>query len=415
MAERLLFGVAAGKVLIAPGTVFIGEKGQAKNGAWMRLRVSEKRLSSLLKWAGGKEQELKYIRPLLPSFERYYEPFVGGGAVFFAIEAREKFINDLSSELVQFYAMVARQDAQFLLTLEQLARTWQGISELADRHADELVKTYLACARGHETWEQASIEPKLAAFLLRYQHEFCALCPPPCAPHAANFLTELRRNLLSKTRRMLRLEQQKWLLPEEDILANMESALKSAFYMHLRYLYNRRNMFSLAPGVVSALFFFVRENAYASMFRYNSRGEFNVPYGGITYNRKNLARKIALLRSPVLQKHLSTTVIENLDFEEFLGKHPPRSGDFLFLDPPYDSDFSTYMRNEFGLRDQERLADYLLTRCPARFLLVIKNTPFIQALYVRSGFQIRSFEKKYLVSFQDRNRRETEHLLITNY
>lgn len=377
--------------------------------------MSEKRLSSLLKWAGGKEQELKYIRPLLPSFERYYEPFVGGGAVFFAIEAREKFINDRSSELVQFYAMVARQDAQFLLTLEQLACAWQGISELADRHADELVKIYLACARGHETWEQAGIEPKLAAFLLMHQREFCTLCPPPCAPHAANFLSELRRNLVSKTRRMLRLEQQKWLLPEEDILANLESAFKSAFYMHLRYLYNRRNIFSLAPGVASALFFFVRENAYASMFRYNSRGEFNVPYGGITYNRKNLARKIALLRSPLLQKHLSTTVIENLDFEEFLRKHPPRPGDFLFIDPPYDSDFSTYMRNEFGPRDQERLADYLLTRCPARFLLVIKNTPFIQALYARSSLQIRSFEKKYLVSFQDRNRREAEHLLITNY
>jgi DNA adenine methylase len=140
-----------------------------------------------------------------------------------------------------------------------------------------------------------------------------------------------------------------------------------------------------------------------------------VPYGGITYNRKNLARKIALLRSPDLHLHLSTTIIENLDFEEFLSKHPPRSGDFLFLDPPYDSDFSTYMRNEFGQRDQERLADYLLKRCPARFLLVIKDTPFIQALYARQGLQIRSFAKKYMVSFQDRNRREAEHLLITNY
>ena len=57
-----------------------------------------KRLPSLIKWAGGKEQELKYILPLLPPFQRYYEPFVGGGAVFFAIEAGVKFINDRSSE-----------------------------------------------------------------------------------------------------------------------------------------------------------------------------------------------------------------------------------------------------------------------------------------------------------------------------
>ncbi len=374
--------------------------------------MSEKRLSSLLKWAGGKEQELKYIRPLLPAFERYYEPFVGGGAVFFAIEAREKFINDRSGELVQLYAMVARQDTDFLLALDQLARGWQGISELADRYTNELVALYLSGARGQEA---SNPDRCLAAFLLEHQPELCELCPPLYARNVENFLLELRRNLLDKARRMRRLEQRKWLLPECDILANLESALKSAFYMHLRYLYNRQREYDFAPGISSALFFFVRENAYASMFRYNSRGELNVPYGGITYNRKNLARKIALLRSPALQTHLSTTVIENLDFEEFLSKHPPCADDFLFLDPPYDSDFSTYMGHTFDLRDQKRLADYLLRHCPARFMLVIKNTPLIQELYAQQDLHIRSFAKKYQVSFQDRNRREAEHLLITNY
>lgn len=373
--------------------------------------MSEKRLPALLKWAGGKEQELKYIRPLLPAFERYYEPFVGGGAVFFAIEAREKLINDRSRELVQFYAMVARQDGDFLLALDQLVHGWQALSELVDTRANELVTLYLN-TRGQE---ENDLEPRYMTFLQAYQRELSALCPPLYAKNAERFLSEVRRNILNKTRRMRRLEEQKWLLPETDILANLESALKSAFYMYMRHLYNHQHTYHFTPGIFSALFFFVRENAYASMFRYNSRGEFNVPYGGITYNRKNLARKIAILRSPALQTHLSTTVIENLDFEEFLEKHPPRTGDFLFLDPPYDSDFSTYMRNEFSLRDQERLASYLLKSCPARFLLVIKNTPFIQALYNWPGLQIRSFEKKYLVSFQDRNRRETEHLLITNY
>ena len=57
------------------------------------------KLSAFLKWAGGKEQELGYILPLIPSFDTYYEPFVGGGAVFFAIEASRKCINDRSPEL----------------------------------------------------------------------------------------------------------------------------------------------------------------------------------------------------------------------------------------------------------------------------------------------------------------------------
>lgn len=379
----------------------------------MRLCLFSKKLPSLIKWAGGKEQELKYILPLLPPFQRYYEPFVGGGAVFFSIQAPAKFINDRSSELVQFYTMVARQDADFLHALAVLAQSWQDVSNLAEIHASELVALYSVFSEGG--CERVELEQRLLAFLSSSQREFCAMVAPLCEKNVENFLAELQRNLFSKTRRMKRLEQQKGRLPTHDILPNLESALKSAFYMHMRHLYNRLDVYRVVPGVASAIFFFVRENAYASMFRYNSQGEFNVPYGGITYNRKDLARKIALLHAPALREHLSGAVIENLDFEEFLLKYPPRAGDFLFLDPPYDSDFNTYMRNEFSQRDQERLADYLLTRCPAQFLLVIKNTPFIQALYAQKGLNIRSFEKRYLVSFQDRNNREAEHLLIRNY
>ena len=42
-------------------------------------------LSPIVKWAGGKEQELKYILPNIPDgFARFIEPFVGGGAVYFS-------------------------------------------------------------------------------------------------------------------------------------------------------------------------------------------------------------------------------------------------------------------------------------------------------------------------------------------
>ncbi len=52
--------------------------------------IKESRLHPILKWAGGKEQELKYIHPVIPAkFNRYFEPFVGGGAVFFSINSGE--------------------------------------------------------------------------------------------------------------------------------------------------------------------------------------------------------------------------------------------------------------------------------------------------------------------------------------
>ena len=52
------------------------------------MAAREERLAPLLKYPGGKEKELKYILPSLPQGCRdYYEPFVGGGAVYFAVRA----------------------------------------------------------------------------------------------------------------------------------------------------------------------------------------------------------------------------------------------------------------------------------------------------------------------------------------
>ena len=46
------------------------------------INLRSERLSPVIKWAGGKEAELKHILPNVPDrFERYFEPFVGGGAV----------------------------------------------------------------------------------------------------------------------------------------------------------------------------------------------------------------------------------------------------------------------------------------------------------------------------------------------
>ncbi len=377
------------------------------------IQEGNRNLSSFLKWAGGKEQELSYILPLIPAFKRYYEPFVGGGAVFFAIEAEEKFINDRSHELVDLYRMIAQQDTDFFHALHILLHGWQEISHIVDAQASDLIAIYTRYST--EACSISEMHDNLLAFLTQHTYVFHELFADFFDNHIGNFMLELKRNLLSKTKRMKALEDKKWKLPDHDIVANIEAALKSAFYMHLRYLSNHREEFAIPTSITAALFFFVRENAYASMFRYNSRGELNVPYGGISYNRKDVARKIAYLQSPQLVQHLSNTVIENMDFEAFLSAYPPQEDDFIFLDPPYDSEFSTYAQNTFDSRDQERLAHYLSHECRAKFMLVIKNTDAILNLYSGRNFTIRAFSKKYLVSFQDRNNKEAEHLIITNF
>jgi DNA adenine methylase len=89
--------------------------------------------------------------------------------------------------------------------------------------------------------------------------------------------------------------------------------------------------------------------------------------------------------------------------------------DFIFLDPPYDTEFSTYDQNEFTQNDQKRLAKFLTSETNCKWQLVIKNTDFIHGLYEKDGINIQYFDKSYNVSFMNRNDKKTEHLLITNY
>src|SRR5690606_28670496 len=98
------------------------------------------------------------------------------------------------------------------------------------------------------------------------------------------------------------------------------------------------------------------------------------------------------------------------DFWEFLKIHIPQEGDFVFLDPPYDTEFSSYDQNPFGKADQARLANYLIHECKANFMLVIKSTEYILSLYNDKGLNVRPFDKTYLYTVKERNNREVTHL-----
>lgn len=216
-------------------------------------------------------------------------------------------------------------------------------------------------------------------------------------------------------KRMKTIELRKGALCDSDLYDNIETSLKGSLYMYYRYLYNTywddKNEY-----LQTALFFFLRNYAYSGMFRYSKKGEFNVPYGGIAYNSKTLSQKLNYYKSTEVLEHFKHTDIFNLDFEDFLRKNSPDIEDFVFLDPPYDTEFSTYDRNEFGKKDQERLASYLINECKGQWMLIIKHTEFIYHLYAnRPGIKIITFDKEYLVSFMNRNNRQATHLLITNY
>src|SRR6266852_7047056 len=112
------------------------------------------RLTPLLKWAGAKEQELKHILPLIPSFDAYYEPFVGGGAVFFSIQSQKKFINDKSPDLLNLYAMTAQQNENFFRALDTLLCSWQHVSRIVDECTIDLINIYKAYSLDKSSLEE---------------------------------------------------------------------------------------------------------------------------------------------------------------------------------------------------------------------------------------------------------------------
>lgn len=373
------------------------------------------RIEPLLKWPGGKAAELDKILPSLPPIiDRYFEPFLGGAAVFLALSHDgSSFLNDKSPDLMAYYRSIASGDEDFFSTLRQVSQDWSELQTIVERHADRLTSLYEGHAQDRLT--PTEVASTLQDWLSIDAQDFGNLLAANPAYDPENFRRELFRNLISKLSRMKAIEPHRGDLPTEDVVANIECALKSAYYMHIRHLYNQATYYSIANGFRAALFFFIREHAYAAMFRFNRQGHFNVPYGGISYNRKTMEAKIQRMAAAETRRKFRRAVLENLDFMDFLQIHPPESTDFVFVDPPYDSDFSNYDGSCFGKEDHARLADYLLNRCRANFMVVIKDTGYISSLYSDHGLNIRYFDKKYMWTIKERNNRDVTHIMITNY
>ena len=374
-----------------------------------------------VKWAGGKEKELSIILENLPNqINNFYEPFVGGGAVFFAIKdldiTGKRYINDRSIELIELYNNIASNNSMFFDYLNQLNHNWELLSEIVKNNGNELLNFYYNFKNGITNLVQ--LRDSINNFIFNHHNDFNGMLNDYFNIQIDDFYLEIVRAFIRKIRRTCHLEGNAD-FGKNNILENIETAFKSAFYTHFRRLYNERlRNYELAEVInserASAIFYFLREFCYASMFRYNKRGDFNVPYGGMAYNKKSLINKINQIQNSEYQQYILKSIIGNQDFQDFFDNNVPKKGDFIFLDPPYDTEFSEYAKNSFEKNDQIRLAEFLY-KTPAMFMLIIKDTPFIRKLYENRGFNILNFNKKYMVNFQNRNDRDVIHLMITNY
>jgi DNA adenine methylase len=177
-----------------------------------------------------------------------------------------------------------------------------------------------------------------------------------------------------------------------------------ALYYQIRDMFNGITKKKYSDAL---LYFFINKTAYSGMVRYNSKGEFNVPFGRYEHLNTSLVTK----------KHsdlLAKAKIHNFDYREIFAAAQP--DDFMFLDPPYDCVFSDYGNEEYkdGFNDDCHIAlaeDFRKLKCKA--LLVIGRTPLIEKLY--GDRIIDEYTKKYSVNIRNRFKSVTTHILVANY
>jgi len=126
----------------------------------------------------------------------------------------------------------------------------------------------------------------------------------------------------------------------------------------------------------AGLFYFLNRTAYNGLCRFNRKGEFNVPFG--QYKRIGYVSDFAGY-APAL----AGWGFANQDFEAI----DLRADDFVYADPPYDVEFTTYSRGGFSWDDQQRLA-VCLSHHDGPVVLVNQATKRIEKLYRGLGYRV---------------------------
>ena len=266
-----------------------------------------------LKWAGGKRQLVPRILDLVPArIETYYEPFLGGAAVFFALAKlglfRRAVLTDANVELVNCYQAV-RDDVESV------------IAELA-KHKNSSGHYYKVRAQN----------------LAR--------------------LTEVQR---------------------------------------------------------AARLIFLNRCGFNGLYRVNSQGAFNVPFG--RYSRPTICDPAKLRKA---SRILQSVEIRRADFGEILEEARPGKRDFVYLDPPYvplskTSSFTAYASRDFDLSQQQRLAAALVQLAKRRVPALLSNSDCGTTRTLYEGLEIAEVQARRAINSNARGRGPVGEILVRSF
>lgn len=184
-------------------------------------------------------------------------------------------------------------------------------------------------------------------------------------PHAINFYRCLRDGL--------------------QITSPMEN--NEAFYYARRERFNtliRNGQFEGTEG--ASLFYYLNRTGFNGLCRFNRSGQYNVPFG--SYKTINYERDFLLYRSAFRHWEFTQGDFQNLTLH---------GDDFVYADPPYDVEFTSYAKEGFTWDDQVRLATWL-ARHAGPVALSNQATPRIVALYEELGYRLTVLDAPRMIS-----------------
>lgn len=170
----------------------------------------------------------------------------------------------------------------------------------------------------------------------------------------------------------------------------------------------------MSRAELAARCIFLNKTCYNGLYRVNSRGQFNVPFG--RYAKPKIC-EAATLRAVSAYLSGADIAIMQGDFAQCALRAD--EGDFVYFDPPYDSpgkaNFTSYQPGGFGKDDQKRLAGCFaeLSTRKVRCLLSNADTPFVRDLY--KGFTHITIPAKRLINANAKGRGPVNELLVRNW
>ena len=174
-------------------------------------------------------------------------------------------------------------------------------------------------------------------------------------PHLINFYRHLRKGL------------------QRGIEMRYDEQL---FYRHRERFNKLIQNGGAKSGEAAELFYYLNRTCFNGLCRFNKAGEFNVPFG--TYSTINYASDFSQYAQTFKQWQFTNVDVARLEIEP---------ADFIYADPPYDVEFTTYSAGGFSWEDQKRTAE-LLAQHSGPVVISNQATPRIVELYEGLGFEL---------------------------